>query len=153
MERQPTAVIIEDDLATQALLAAVARRCGLAVRLAGDGEAGLALILAEPPSVLIIDVVLPHVSGAEVLKRLSDAIPRLLACTIVVTAAGEVLLREASPELRRVHCVMHKPLDIDELAGELSACVQRTDPDAAPGRDIPPADSGSARRRIPKSGA
>src|SRR5260370_27518668 len=116
MDSFPPAVILEDDLATQALLAAVARRCGLAARVAGDGEAGIALILAERPAVLIIDLVLPRMSGLEVLRRIGDVAPSLLPRTVVVTAADEGTLLRAAPELHRVHCVMRKPLDIEELS-------------------------------------
>lgn len=124
MDPFPTAVILEDDLATQALLAAVARRCGLTARVAGDGEAGIALILAERPAVLIIDLLLPRMSGLEVLRRIGDVAPSLLARTVIVTAADEGMIRNAISELRRVRCVMRKPLDIEELAEELDDCVR-----------------------------
>lgn len=124
MDPFPTAVILEDDLATQALLAAVARRCGLTARVAGDGEAGIALILAERPAVLIVDLVLPRMNGVEVLRRMGDVAPSLLPRTVVVTAADEGMIRRAASELRRVHCVMRKPLDIQELSQELERCIR-----------------------------
>jgi DNA-binding NtrC family response regulator len=122
MPFQPTAVVIEDDVATQALLAAVARRCGLTTRTAGDGEAGMALILAEPPAVLIIDLALPRVSGLDVLRRLQEVAPVLLKRTVVVTA-DELLLRADGNALRSVACVLRKPFDIELLIEELERCI------------------------------
>jgi DNA-binding response OmpR family regulator len=146
MDALRTAVIVEDDLATQALLAAVARRHGLTARVAGDGEAGIALILSEPPSVLIIDLVLPRISGLEVLQRMNETTPALLPRTVVVTAAGDGLLRRAESELRRVHCVMRKPIDIEELGDELLRCLEGADGDGD-GHQIPSASARPTRRK------
>jgi CheY-like chemotaxis protein len=125
MDGSSTAVIVEDDVATQALLAAVARRCGLKARLAGDGEAAIALILSDPPSVLVIDLLLPRLSGLDVLRRLHQVSPQLLPRTVVVTAADEKTLQGADPTLRLVRCVMRKPLDIAELGDHLAQCAAR----------------------------
>jgi DNA-binding response OmpR family regulator len=146
MDALGTAVIVEDDLATQALLAAVVRRHGLTARVAGDGEAGIALILSERPSVLIIDLVLPRISGTEVLRRMNETTPSLLPRTVVVTAAGDGLLTGAESELRRVHCVMRKPLDIEELGEELLRCLHGTGGDGD-GHQIPSVGSRPAQRR------
>jgi DNA-binding response OmpR family regulator len=145
MDALGTAVIVEDDLATQALLAAVVRRHGLTARVAGDGEAGIALLLADPPSVLIIDLVLPRISGTEVLRRMNETSPKLLPRTVVVTAASDGLLRRAASELRRVHCVMRKPIDIEELGDELLLCLKSGDGDGD-GHQIPSVGSRSPKR-------
>lgn len=126
MDGHSTAVIVEDDVATQSLLAAVARRCGLTARVARDGEAAIALILTERPSVLVLDLVLPHLSGVAVLQHVSQVWPQLLPRTVIVTAADEKTLRTVGPALRKVHCVMRKPLDIEELGGEIEQCVRLT---------------------------
>src|SRR5207248_1386469 len=127
MSGHATAVIVEDDVATLALLAAVARRCGLNARVASDGEAGIALILAERPAVLVIDLVLPRLSGLDVLQRIHQVSPQLLPRTVVVTAADDGAIQRAESALRNVRCVMRKPLDIEELAGELRQCLHLAD--------------------------
>lgn len=124
MDRSSTAVIVEDDVATQALLAAVARRCGLTARLARDGEAAIALLLAEPPSVLVLDLILPRLSGVDVLQRVHHVWPQLLPRTVVITAADEGTLRRAGVALLKVRCVLRKPLDIEELGGQLEECAR-----------------------------
>ncbi len=149
MGASPTAVIVEDDLATQALLAAVARRSGITARLAGDGEAGIALILAERPTVLVIDLHLPRLSGEEVLRRMGEVSPTLLPRTIVVTTDDGLTLRDATPELRRVRCVMCKPFDIEELGDELLNCVSGAGIDGGGDGDghLIPAGARSAKRK------
>jgi len=44
---------------------------------AGDGEEAVALTLAERPQVLVVDVTMPTLGGAEVTKRVKSALPNL----------------------------------------------------------------------------
>jgi len=111
-------VVIEDDTATQALLAAVARRCGFTPRLASDGEQAIALILAHSPRAVILDLALPRVCGLEVLRFMRRTNPKLLPCTIVI-AAGET---PDDADLHHVRCVMRKPVSLDDLCLQLDGC-------------------------------
>jgi len=45
------------------------------VRAAADGESGLALFAEERPDLVVIDFVMPGLSGAEVARRILDQVP------------------------------------------------------------------------------
>src|SRR5216684_3282772 len=138
MSPLPTAVIVEDDTATSALLAAVVRRHGFNPRTAGDGEAAIALLLAELPAVVLLDLKLPKLSGLEVVRVMRRAFPDLLRRTIVITAMPEPSLSSAGAELRDVRCVLQKPLDLEVLGDELALCLDVAEEQGFPGRSDTP---------------
>ena len=58
------------------------------VRSAGDGETALAMAAESPPHVALLDIMLPGISGLEVLKRLREVSPETVA--VMVTAVNDV---------------------------------------------------------------
>ena len=83
-----TIAVIEDepgivDFITRGLTAA-----GFAVQTASDGEAGLTLALGDTVDLVVLDLMLPRRSGAEILDELAARRPGLPV--IVLTARGEV---------------------------------------------------------------
>lgn len=65
-------LVIEDDLTFAAILADMVRGRGFAVLVAADGESGIALAERFQPSAIILDVMLPHIDGWGVMRRLKD---------------------------------------------------------------------------------
>lgn len=63
-------LVVEDSLALRTELAAVLESQGHRVDFAADGRTGLALALADPPDVLILDLGLPGLDGLGVCQRL-----------------------------------------------------------------------------------
>lgn len=82
---QKTVLIIEDDAEMQTLLRdTILRPAGYSVLVATDGQQGLECALAEKPDVILIDLMLPRLSGLDLLNLLHQQnchIP-----TIVLTA-------------------------------------------------------------------
>lgn len=73
-------------------------RAGFAVFIEGDGRAALDMALAEPPDVMILDVMLPGLDGFEILRRLR-ADPRGRALKVIMlTAKGQREDRETALE-------------------------------------------------------
>lgn len=66
-------MVIEDDPALLRGLKDNLELEGCCVRTACDGETGLRLALAEPPDLLILDLMLPGVNGYEICRRLRSA--------------------------------------------------------------------------------
>lgn len=65
-------LVIEDNLALRSSLAGLLQAHGHRADFAADGRCGLALALAEPPDVLVLDLNLPGLDGLSVCRRLRE---------------------------------------------------------------------------------
>lgn len=107
-------LIAEDDPNIVESLSFVLSRAGFAVSAALDGEEALRRMHAEPPDLVILDVMLPGRNGFEVLK-LVKADPRLSAIPVIVlTAKGQPQDRRMAESLG-VAGFMTKPFSNTEV--------------------------------------
>jgi CheY-like chemotaxis protein len=72
MSETPLILCADDDSDILALLALRLERAGFRVAQAADGEEALALARELRPSVAVLDVMMPRLTGTEVLKALRD---------------------------------------------------------------------------------
>ncbi|NGO43400.1 response regulator [Streptomyces ureilyticus] len=93
-------LVIEDERDVSALLERHLGGLGCRVTVADTGEEGLELAFAEPPDMVIIDVLLPGIDGREVIRRLR-ADERTKRCHLVVSSVlnPEDLVELATDEL------------------------------------------------------
>jgi two-component system alkaline phosphatase synthesis response regulator PhoP len=71
-QKKRSILIIEDDPEIRKLYAHALTAAGLTVLLGEDGESGLELALEKLPDFLLLDVLLPKMSGIEVLKKVRE---------------------------------------------------------------------------------
>lgn len=114
-------LMVEDDHATLSLLAAIAKREGFEALLAEDGEKAMAVLTNQTVDAMVLDLLLPRMSGFDILRHCKCTIPLLLDRTIVITAAAEQTYRGCE-ELRLVRRFYRKPLDFVDLTSALHAC-------------------------------
>ena len=82
-------LIVEDNLALRSQLAGLLEAQGHRVDFAADGRTGLALALADPPDVLVLDLGLPGLDGLRVCERLRLEADRHIP-VLMLTARGAV---------------------------------------------------------------
>lgn len=81
-------VIVEDSEPLRGLHVALLRRWGCRVFEAGDGRSGLALIRERRPDLVLLDIMMPGLSGHEVLQALrNDPDPALRETPVIMTTA------------------------------------------------------------------
>ena len=75
---QPSAsvLVIDDDPDVRGFIAAALEEQGYRVREAGDGKEGLAEIDRDKPDLVIVDFIMPGLSGAEVARKIRAKLPR-----------------------------------------------------------------------------
>ncbi len=65
-------LVIEDEASSARLLQTYLTNAGFRVRIATDGEHGLALVRAQRPAAIVLDILLPGMDGWEVLRQLKS---------------------------------------------------------------------------------
>jgi CheY-like chemotaxis protein/anti-sigma regulatory factor (Ser/Thr protein kinase) len=86
---RPDVLVIEDEPAGVRLLRAYLESDGYDVRVASDGEHGLAEARRSPPSAIILDLLLPRVDGWDVLRQLKSDDQLREIPVIIVTVVDE----------------------------------------------------------------
>jgi DNA-binding response OmpR family regulator len=114
-------LIIEDDPNVADVVARYLEREGYAVESAADGLAGLEMALSDPPDLVVLDLMLPSLSGLEVCRRLRAKAP---VPVIMLTARGEEVDRIAGLELGADDYVA-KPFSPRELTARVKAVLRR----------------------------
>ena len=118
-------LVIEDEPAVRDALGYALRGEGFEVDLTGDGEAGLHAAQAGDYDVLVLDLMLPKMSGTEVCRRLRAESPVPI---IMLTAKGAELDRVLGLEIGADDYVT-KPFSMAELIGRIRAILRRRDLD------------------------
>ncbi|TCU72769.1 sporulation transcription factor Spo0A [Tissierella praeacuta] len=80
------------------------------VGVAKDGIEALDMIDREKPDVLILDIIMPHLDGLEVLERLHDRVEYNLPKVIILSAVGQDKITQRAIELG-AHYYVVKPFD------------------------------------------
>ncbi len=100
---------------------------GYEVLTAGDGIAGLEAALKSSPDLVLLDVMMPRMSGLDVCKQLKARRPTLPI--IMLTARGQEVDKVVGLELGADDYVT-KPFSIRELLARVKAVLRRAQPAA-----------------------
>ena len=82
-------LFIEDEAAIRQMIRLTLERDGYAVTEAEDGKSGLNAIAQQMPDLILIDWMLPDISGPEIIKRLRNEAPSRNIPIIMLTARHE----------------------------------------------------------------
>jgi two-component system KDP operon response regulator KdpE len=121
---KPTALIIDDEVQIRRLLHAVLERAGYHVEETGSGKLGVSEVALKKPDVVILDLGLPDMDGAEVLRRIREwsRVPVLVA-SVRDGAAEKIAALDCGAD-----DYVTKPFDNAELLARLRAIQRRADP-------------------------
>lgn len=113
--------VIDDEPHIRELLSLALGHAGYDVRCAAEGSAGLALVRDWSPDLIVLDVMMPQVSGIELLpaiRRVTDAPVVMLSARGEVESKVEGLAHGADDYLS-------KPFEISELLARIDAKLRR----------------------------
>jgi DNA-binding response OmpR family regulator len=119
---QPQALIVEDDNATSTLLQQVVRSAGLEPLYTEDGATALQILEQITPVVVMLDVLLPHVNGLEVLEYIEQT-PRLNSSFVIVISSHDPT--DYGWETTRANLYYVKPIRVKELRSILQAAIEQ----------------------------
>lgn len=109
-----TVLLIEDDDDVRRVLSDALVELGYRIAVAENGAEAIALVEAAPVDVVVLDYVMPGMTGAETAKRLKAIRPDLP----IVFASGHADTR-ALADVPGAHRLLRKPFAFDELAQRL----------------------------------
>jgi two-component system phosphate regulon response regulator PhoB len=126
---KPLVLIVEDEAPLVALLRYNLEKEGFAVAEAADGEEALLQIAERRPDAVLLDWMLPLVSGIEVCRQIRRAPATRSMPVIMLTARGEEGDRVRGLNSGADDYVV-KPFSLSELVARLRAVIRRAQPNA-----------------------
>ena len=117
----PRVLVVEDDLTVSEVVTRYLEREGFAVEAVYDGAVALERALADPPELVVLDLMIPSLDGLEVCRRLRAAAP---VPVIMLTARGDETDRIVGLELGADDYVA-KPFSPRELTARVKAVLRR----------------------------
>ena len=129
----PRILVIEDDDAIATLIQYNLEKEGYDVAIAGDGEEGLVQTDERLPDLIVLDWMLPKVSGIEVCRRLRGRPETRNVPIIMLTARGEESDRVRGLDVG-ADDYLTKPFSVPELAARIRAVLRRIRPGLADDR-------------------
>lgn len=116
-------LLIEDEPNIAEALRFILGRDGWAVSVVADGALGLAAVAELRPDLVILDLMLPSLSGLEVLTALRADAATVALPVLMLTAKGQERDRAAA-EAAGVSAFMTKPFDNAEIRARVRALLE-----------------------------
>ncbi len=116
-------LLVDDESAITTNLAPFLERAGFAVSVAENGETALHLIDDLKPDLTILDVLMPHLDGRQVLRRLRQAgnfMPVILLTQVGSPTERALALDEGADDY------LNKPFEPYELVARIRAVLRRS---------------------------
>ena len=115
-------LVVDDDADIGLLLCDRLQAMGHEVRGAADGEAALAEIRKDLPSLVFLDIEMPKINGLEVLRRIRKDWPELPV--IVMTAYGTIA-RAVEAMKEGASDFISKPFEMEQLKTAIAKALER----------------------------
>lgn len=111
---QPLVLIADDDPEIRAMVAHRVRNLSNRIIEASDGQEALRIAQSEQPSLVVLDVMMPGMSGWEVCRALREDENMQQTRILMLTGIGERLNEMTSP-LYGADAYLDKPFEFDSL--------------------------------------
>ena len=86
----PRVLVVDDEKHIRKILALQLKANGYQVEVAGDGRAALEMVAANPPDLVLLDLMMPHIDGLEVCRRLRENYRTSQIPIIILTAKDQL---------------------------------------------------------------
>lgn len=121
--KKPRTLIVDDDPAIRDILSVILQRDGWDVLCAADGEEAVQRISEEKFDIIVLDLLMPRMNGAEVLNFMAEHNDK----TPVVVVSGAASEHHQTLDSRIVRVTLKKPFEIGDLRAVLRAILDTAD--------------------------
>jgi two-component system, OmpR family, phosphate regulon response regulator PhoB len=118
-------LVVEDEADLRMVIEYNLKKAGHEVRLATSGAEGVRMARQHPPDLVLLDLMLPDISGLDVCRQLKESTETQLASVVMLTARGEELDRVVGFEVGADDYVV-KPFSVRELLLRIEAILRRS---------------------------
>ncbi|MBO6940556.1 MAG: response regulator [Deltaproteobacteria bacterium] len=119
-----TVLCADDDLEILSLVTRHVRSMGATVLEASDGEEALKVAKREKPDLIVLDVMMPGMSGWEVCRAVREDDSLADTGVLMLTGIGERLNEMTSP-LYGADDFLDKPFELDDLDSKLRGVLEK----------------------------
>ncbi|WP_068776900.1 response regulator transcription factor [Paenibacillus sp. FJAT-26967] len=144
-------LLVEDETKIARVLQLELQHEGYEVSMAEDGRSGLEMALAEPWDLILLDIMLPELSGLEVLRRLRQQ----TAVPVILLTARDAVPDRVSGLDQGANDYVTKPFAIEELLARIRNLLRLTGPQTQGDSEVLQADDISMNlksREVTRSG-
>ncbi|MEM9067729.1 MAG: response regulator [Myxococcota bacterium] len=118
-----TVLCADDDLEILGLVTRHMKSLGATILEASDGEEALRTARAEKPYLIVLDVMMPGMSGWEVCRAVREDESLAKTAVLMLTGIGERLNEMTSP-LYGADGFLDKPFDLDDLDRKIDEVLE-----------------------------
>ncbi|HEY6843852.1 MAG TPA: response regulator [Thermoanaerobaculia bacterium] len=111
----------DDDQSIRQLLCTIVRREHFDVDAVADGGEAIAKLKEHQYAVILLDLMMPRISGFEVIEYLKEHRPAVKPVVLVITAYADQKFKEVDATI--VAGVLRKPFEIADLGGIVRLCI------------------------------
>jgi DNA-binding response OmpR family regulator len=117
-------LVADDDVDILALVVGHLKNRASEIHQAGDGEEALRLAKAKKPDLVVLDVMMPGMSGWEVCRSIRDDATLAKTKVVMLTGIGERLNEMTSP-LYGADDFLDKPFEFEDLDAKIDAVLKK----------------------------
>jgi CheY-like chemotaxis protein len=117
----PRILVADDDHSIRQLLSTIIQREGFEVECVADGRQAIERLQERDYALILLDLMMPIVSGFEVIRYLKENPPMLKPVVLVISAYTDQRFRDVDANI--VAGVLRKPFEVADLAGIVRLCV------------------------------
>src|SRR3954466_13843494 len=123
-DSKPIVLVADDEPSMVAMLSSHLRSKGFSVLEASDGDQAWELAHEHLPNLVLLDVMMPGLSGWEVCRKIREAVSLAHTGVIMLTGIGENLNEMTSP-LYGADAYLDKPFEFSDLDEKISETLAR----------------------------
>lgn len=118
----PTVLVVDDETSFLDILRIILQRAGFEVLTAVDGQEGLKLIYERRPHLVVLDDMLPGLSGSDICLTIKQD-PVVQKLPVILYSAGPRVRDAAFIERIGADAVMYKPFRPSEVLSVVQRCL------------------------------
>ena len=119
MSLERKALVVDDDISIRLLVSRILERANFQVDVARDGAEAIEHLKRDDYAFIVLDLMMPRVDGATVIRYMKEHFPSKLPNTLVVSAFGAKAVESVSPPVGRF---LEKPFDVTTLLNHAAEC-------------------------------